>query len=150
MRPYADRCAASIAGVADLGLLLVEKKRLYGADAIRRDSWRRALGDAKLAKLQATSPSHLAANVRGPVLLIHGDRDTIVPFEQSTVMADALKAAGKSVELVALANENHYLRSEEHTSELQSLMRISYAVFCLNKKKNLLYNNNRNYDVFKS
>src|SRR3546814_3745593 len=31
--------------------------------------------------------------------------------------------------------ENTYLRSEEHTSELQSLMRISYAVFCLKKKK---------------
>src|SRR3546814_4615533 len=31
-------------------------------------------------------------------------------------------------------------RSEEHTSELQSLMRISYAVFCL-KKKNILHNN---------
>src|SRR3546814_3482176 len=31
------------------------------------------------------------------------------------------------------------LRSEEHTSELQSLMRISYAVFCL-KKKNKTYN----------
>src|SRR3546814_2305428 len=29
-------------------------------------------------------------------------------------------------------------RSEEHTSELQSLMRISYAVFCLKKKKTLL------------
>src|SRR3546814_10145367 len=29
-------------------------------------------------------------------------------------------------------------RSEEHTSELQSLMRISYAVFCLKKKKNKL------------
>src|SRR3546814_3689918 len=29
------------------------------------------------------------------------------------------------------------LRSEEHTSELQSLMRISYAVFCLKKKKQL-------------
>src|SRR3546814_7114205 len=29
----------------------------------------------------------------------------------------------------------HHIRSEEHTSELQSLMRISYAVFCLNKKK---------------
>src|SRR3546814_2135905 len=28
------------------------------------------------------------------------------------------------------------VRSEEHTSELQSLMRISYAVFCLNKKRN--------------
>src|SRR3546814_2695517 len=30
-------------------------------------------------------------------------------------------------------------RSEEHTSELQSLMRISYAVFCLKKKKTHLY-----------
>src|SRR3546814_7126696 len=29
----------------------------------------------------------------------------------------------------------HMVRSEEHTSELQSLMRISYAVFCLQKKK---------------
>src|SRR3546814_9391066 len=32
-------------------------------------------------------------------------------------------------------------RSEEHTSELQSLMRISYAVFCLKKKKHLLKHN---------
>src|SRR3546814_8723400 len=32
-------------------------------------------------------------------------------------------------------------RSEEHTSELQSLMRISYAVFCLKKKKKLTNNN---------
>src|SRR3546814_1978358 len=32
------------------------------------------------------------------------------------------------------------LRSEEHTSELQSLMRISYAVFCLKKKKPPLHN----------
>src|SRR3546814_7797755 len=31
-------------------------------------------------------------------------------------------------------------RSEEHTSELQSLMRISYAVFCLKKKNKYLYN----------
>src|SRR3546814_3815542 len=32
-------------------------------------------------------------------------------------------------------SEKRLLRSEEHTSELQSLMRISYAVFCLKKKK---------------
>src|SRR3546814_10835857 len=34
------------------------------------------------------------------------------------------------------------LRSEEHTSELQSLMRISYAVFCLKKKKKKMPTNN--------
>src|SRR3546814_9735666 len=35
----------------------------------------------------------------------------------------------------AQLNERERQRSEEHTSELQSLMRISYAVFCLKKKK---------------
>src|SRR3546814_5205474 len=35
-----------------------------------------------------------------------------------------------------LAHEVALMRSEEHTSELQSLMRISYAVFCLKKKNN--------------
>src|SRR3546814_6907200 len=34
----------------------------------------------------------------------------------------------------------HVRRSEEHTSELQSLMRISYAVFCLKKKTNTITN----------
>src|SRR3546814_4251234 len=36
-------------------------------------------------------------------------------------------------------------RSEEHTSELQSLMRISYAVFCLKKKKNKTQNKKSKY-----
>src|SRR3546814_5806712 len=35
----------------------------------------------------------------------------------------------------AVGDQRHAPRSEEHTSELQSLMRISYAVFCLKKKK---------------
>src|SRR3546814_1614336 len=38
--------------------------------------------------------------------------------------------------MIATAGIAGYLRSEEHTSELQSLMRISYAVFCLKKKNN--------------
>src|SRR3546814_7495713 len=36
------------------------------------------------------------------------------------------------------------IRSEEHTSELQSLMRISYAVFCLKKKNNTCTHNTNN------
>src|SRR3546814_2971010 len=36
---------------------------------------------------------------------------------------------------IHLVGRQYQLRSEEHTSELQSLMRISYAVFCLKKKK---------------
>src|SRR3546814_3940967 len=43
--------------------------------------------------------------------------------------------------IAALGRQASWVRSEEHTSELQSLMRISYAVFCLKKKnKNITQN----------
>src|SRR3546814_8934550 len=57
------------------------------------------------------------------------------------VKPGALESAMLSLRYAAPAPElrefisTYYLRSEEHTSELQSLMRLSYAVFCLKKKK---------------
>src|SRR3546814_2510100 len=44
-------------------------------------------------------------------------------------------AAGEKGLYITLSETEKELRSEEHTSELQSLMRISYAVFCLKKKQ---------------
>src|SRR3546814_7929519 len=52
----------------------------------------------------------------------------------------------RALQLAAIGDEiaarvPNAIRSEEHTSELQSLMRISYAVFCLKKKKQTSNNN---------
>src|SRR3546814_5542479 len=58
----------------------------------------------------------------------------LIPHQLHAAMrADVVERA----DLVVLAADDHDRggRSEEHTSELQSLMRISYAVFCLKKKK---------------
>src|SRR3546814_3839409 len=41
------------------------------------------------------------------------------------------------------------VRSEEHTSELQSLMRISYAVFCLKKKTDIIQQQQLHYSLIK-
>src|SRR3546814_1130464 len=46
-----------------------------------------------------------------------------------------LRAAPRIDRLIVVADAGDVLRSEEHTSELQSLMRHSYAVFCLTKKR---------------
>src|SRR3546814_9036829 len=46
------------------------------------------------------------------------------------------KAYGSSFQIAGLPVGDGFSRSEEHTSELQSLMRNSYAVFCLKKKTN--------------
>src|SRR3546814_8938748 len=56
--------------------------------------------------------------------------------------ASGLDRLERDVEAPAAHAQLGDQRSEEHTSELQSLMRISYAVFCLKKKKNT--NNTRN------
>src|SRR3546814_10030821 len=50
------------------------------------------------------------------------------------MVSDLLAETGKRIESCRPECAND-IRSEEHTSELQSLMRISYAVFCLKKKK---------------
>src|SRR3546814_4291197 len=46
-----------------------------------------------------------------------------------------LRKIGGNDDVVVDSHRHRIARSEEHTSELQSLMRISYAVFCLKKKK---------------
>src|SRR3546814_8351133 len=52
------------------------------------------------------------------------------------------KLTGSLIFRSALPSPSRTGRSEEHTSELQSLMRISYAVFCLKKKNNKQHNHN--------
>src|SRR3546814_10577748 len=62
------------------------------------------------------------------------------PIMPGVLIVEALAQAAGVLAIDALGLEGSgklvYFRSEEHTSELQSLMRISYAVFCLKKKTN--------------
>src|SRR3546814_8507897 len=62
------------------------------------------------------------------------------PHDVRQLWADAVEASdtpGHGPDFSdGLVGDRGHRRSEEHTSELQSLMRISYAVFCLKKKKN--------------
>src|SRR3546814_5273512 len=80
------------------------------------------VGNARLAAVPATVPlCHAIGKARGlDRLLDH--REALGPHRR-----------GAGIGLHQLLDRR--FRSEEHTSELQSLMRISYAVFCLKKKK---------------
>src|SRR3546814_4145693 len=60
-----------------------------------------------------------------------------VPANCPFIAANALCACTSCDSMLLISDRAASMRrSEEHTSELQSLMRISYAVFCLKKKKN--------------
>src|SRR3546814_5420281 len=66
---------------------------------------------------------------------VHWDRrlDTLVAAALMSIQAVKAVEIGEGFEVAGLRGSAGH-KSEEHTSELQSLMRISYAVFCLKKK----------------
>src|SRR3546814_3619585 len=80
--------------------------------------------------------SQTSGGILGPGQVSSG---TVSGGVLTSTLADAfgIVVSDASSHITALLSmlEGNGLRSEEHTSELQSLMRISYAVFCLKKKK---------------
>src|SRR3546814_4447607 len=102
-----------------------------------------------------------AGQQRGPAAAMVDDDDLAIAF---VIAGEADAAGGRRDDLAAgaggdgdaarshpafvhLAQPGDDARSEEHTSELQSLMRISYAVFCLKKKTRIKINKHISYSI---
>jgi len=103
------RCAVSVAGVSDLRRQVAYSRTRGGLPSERY--WNRFMGaeDRKDDVLTQYSPAQQAAKADIPVLLIHGKDDTVVPLEQSRLMAEALGKAGKYYELVVQDGADHWL-----------------------------------------
>ncbi len=113
--PGVYRCAVSVAGIADLARFLTWQGR-GGMDSRKTTRyWSRFWGvsGASDSGLDAISPVKHVDAVKVPVLLIHGRDDTVVPFEQTQLMFDALKKNQRDVELVTLKQEDHWLSHGE-------------------------------------
>ncbi|HEY0746493.1 MAG TPA: S9 family peptidase [Steroidobacteraceae bacterium] len=116
------RCAVSVAGIADLRRFRKWMTE-YSHVGLSQRHWDRFMGtaDQRDPDLLAVSPIEHVRAVSVPVLLIHGRDDTVVPYEQSDLMLSALKGAGKSVEMVTLKHEDHWLsRGETRLQMLQA------------------------------
>lgn len=124
------RCAVSVAGISDLKGFFLEKAdgfyREGGDDRSLRFDFRYfGIANERDPVLVDRSPLTHVDTVKIPVLLIHGDYDSVVPIKQSEVMADALKKAGKSYELIKLRSEDHWLsRSETRTKMLTAVIKF--------------------------
>ena len=113
------RCAVAVAGISDL-------RKMWGgsqADPSKNSSlrfWDRFTGvkDPNDPKLDEFSPIKHIDKITVPVLVIHGKDDTVVPFDQSQRMVDAMKAAGKPVEFVVLKSEDHWLSRTETRQQM--------------------------------
>jgi len=120
------RCAVAVSGISDLKRF--RSWTISEAGGSRNATtryWDRLMGvkDAQDPVLEALSPARQAAKAQGPILLIHGKDDTVVPYDQSRVMAETLTQQGKPVTLITLNAEDHWLsRSETRLQMLNASM----------------------------
>src|SRR3546814_6529422 len=129
----------------DLELPELERKKLREipvAHGTRRLGYRRAGIRTHLDK-KRTARSRLRRRVAtGTAALADPSGEDRFPFHQDDLRyrrrVPDVQAESNAVVICIMDTSGSMSRSEEHTSELQSLMRISYAVFCLTKKNTTL------------
>src|SRR3546814_7085061 len=101
------------------------------------------LNQMMVALLRANASAFINGNIhqlkRGAILRIPGSDElaALSASDAAAIVREQTEAwqSGREPQLQPI--DSRSARSEEHTSELQSLMRISYAVFCLKKKKKI-------------
>ncbi len=110
------RCAVSYAGVSDLNRMLSHQRNfLYSRS---RTDWLKE----QAPDLKNVSPVNFPEQFEIPVLLMHGDRDRVVPPVQSKLMAQKLKSAGKDVTYIIQPEaDHHFSRTEDRVEFLKAL-----------------------------
>lgn len=125
LTPDLYQCVASINGVSDLNAMLADTKSSHGREHYLVRYWQKSIADSKAGsrELRSISPAALAENFKAPVLLLHGKDDTVVKFDQSRRMEKSLKKAKKSVRMIRLDGEDHFLsRASTRQQTLKELI----------------------------
>src|SRR3546814_4108318 len=111
---------------------------LMASMEMMRQAWQGLAGSSGLDQASMTTPVSLEDLERRIA-----DLRAVENWLRMSLSMLASPIQGREVPRATIATLKSFMgsamRSEEHTSELQSLMRISYAVFCLKKKKTQLY-----------
>jgi dipeptidyl aminopeptidase/acylaminoacyl peptidase len=117
--PDLYQCAVSINGISDLPTFLDFQDQRAGADSANVAYWHRRIGERGDPNVISRSPARAVEQFKAPVLLIYSAHDSVVPIDQSTHMAEAMRNHARRVELVELPDEDHHL---SHTpTRLQAL-----------------------------
>jgi dipeptidyl aminopeptidase/acylaminoacyl peptidase len=107
------RCAVSYAGIGDMSTLFDTQAQDEGVSAGSRYLQKfigvQLMGDAILHQISSVA---FVDRVEAPVLLIHGEDDTVVPISQSVEMERKLRSAGKPVEFLRIKGEDHWLSQD--------------------------------------
>jgi pimeloyl-ACP methyl ester carboxylesterase len=123
-RPNLYKAAIGICGVYDLPDVLAWEDREDDTPGKPiYEFWTKRIGDRSVMgpALEAASPRRRAGEITCPVILVHGVDDPVLPLIQSRRMRDALRSAGKPVELIEVEDAGH--ADWEDVKELELMTR---------------------------
>jgi dipeptidyl aminopeptidase/acylaminoacyl peptidase len=114
--PELYKCVVSINGLSDISSMLKDDRQKYGDDHWVVSYFDKIISKGKLDEdhIDNISPINSVENIKAPVLLIHGERDLVVPFSQSEDMFDEMKDAEKQVTFIELEDGNHHLSNAKN------------------------------------
>jgi len=117
--PELYKCVVSINGVSDIPQMLKNDRSKYGEDHWVVSYWDRVIASGKLEEghLEKISPINSVKKITAPVLLIHGENDLVVSFDQSEDMFDEMKEANKDVTFVEIEDGNHSLTNAKNRAK---------------------------------
>ncbi len=117
--PEMYRCAISYAGISDLGLFAWQSTNYINQDLVFAElgvEW------SERDRLIATSPIKQVEKIHTPILLVHGEKDRVVPVSQSEKMANELAKQNKEYQLLILEDGSHDLHTYDQRIKLFSEM----------------------------
>jgi dipeptidyl aminopeptidase/acylaminoacyl peptidase len=124
--PHLFKCAIGYAGIYDLQMM-------YKKGDIRSSQFGRSYLSTVIgrndAELDANSPDKLADKIDVPVFLAHGKEDKRAPFAQAEAMRDALDAAHKTYEWMAVPKEGHGFYTEADRADFLTRMQAFLAKY---------------------
>jgi dipeptidyl aminopeptidase/acylaminoacyl peptidase len=109
LTPERYACAVSVNGLSDPEQLLIDATK-FNRNTMNAEWWRRSMGD-DVKQLRKISPVENAERIRAPILLIHGEEDSVLPVEDSRAFNAKLLRLGKKVHYVELKGDDHWLSS---------------------------------------
>ena len=117
------RCHVSINGLSDIRSVMNDDLRRFGKKHWVISYWEDWYGAdfRDREELDALSPRRFAEAFQSPVLLIHGRDDGVIDPDQSRLMRNALRRAGKEVEFVEIRRGDHWLSRPETRIEVLML-----------------------------
>ena len=120
IEPDMFKCSVSLNGVSDINAIMEYEIDRGGADGGPIRFWNRVIGDfyKDKDKIAEQSPANRVDEIKAEIVIIHGEDDMTVPYEQAKIMSKALDKADRNDDILVLKNDDHYLSLAESRRKL--------------------------------